>query len=411
MSFTVKVVKIKHDFFTTPKENRDMKLQKTAYELSESQVTTPPEIVSLYWDLVSKHRKQLNHVLDMGAGDAIFSNSGQFKKYDGVEIDAKKIKPTQDPKRIQIFNRCAFEHPISNYDACIGNPPYVRHHDLERKWKFKIAKKIEEEMSIKLNLHCNLYLYFMCLGLLKSTSDGLVALVIPFEWVNRPSAAPIRNYIKEKKWNVTVYEFEKDIFSDVQTTASISVIDKSKSEGTWSFYSVDEKLKIKERTGVTESGKDILAYSSRGEVWARRGMSPGTQKVFTLTETERKAKGLRKYRDVIPCVTSMMGLPRSVKKLNDKTFEKYFLKTDKKCWLIKSTQKNISERLRKYLKNVPPEKRDTWTCRKQRPWYSYEKLSLPTFLLHSGFVKTGPKVLLNEIKAQAVGSVYGINTA
>jgi predicted RNA methylase len=384
-----------------------MKLQKTAYELSQSQVTTPPNIVSLFWEVVKNYRKHFNRVLDMGAGDARFAVAKCYDQYDGVEIDSKKIRDVSNLKNVDIFNSCIFEHPFNNYDACIGNPPYVRHHDIETEWKFSTTKRIEEELEIKLDLHCNLYLYFMCFGILKTQQKGLVALVIPFEWVSRPSAAPIRNYIKRKKWNVSVYEFKESIFSKVLTTASISIVDKATSEGKWSFYSIDSNQNIKSRNGINESGTYILPYSPRGEVWARRGLSPGTQKVFTLTEDERKKAKLT-HKDVRPCITTMKSLPRTVKKLNKKTFKKYFVDAGQRCWLIRSTDKKISRRLRKYLNNVHEDVRNTYTCVNHDPWYSYEKFSIPKFLFHSGFVKEGPKVLTNEIKAQAVGSVYGV---
>jgi hypothetical protein len=49
-------------------------------------------------------------------------------------------------------------------------------------------------LKFKLNELCNLYIYFMCLALIKTKKDGIVALVIPYEWVSRPSANALREY-------------------------------------------------------------------------------------------------------------------------------------------------------------------------------------------------------------------------
>jgi hypothetical protein len=383
--------------------------RKTAYELSESQVATPHKIVTLFWRLASKRRKQLGAVLDMGAGDCRFARAGHFERYVGIEIDRARAKAATTPENGQIMTGCAFRHRALNYDACIGNPPYVRHHDIESPWKEETVDRIERDLGIKLNKHCNLYLYFFCLGLAKAQDNGLLALVIPYEWVSRPSAKPVRQYIVQNRWNVDVYRFKTPIFDNVLTTASISIIDKSKRDGRWRYFEIDSKYKIRRCASITESKKGVLNYSSRGEIWALRGLSPGTQKVFTLTEGERIHNGLSR-RDVLPCVTSLKHISRSIKVLSWPVFEKHFVNAGLRCWLIKSHKNKRSAALNAYLDSVPKKIRDTYTCRNQTPWYNYAPHPIPQLLVNSAFTKFGPKVLINSVQAGAVGSVLGIHS-
>ena len=121
------------------------------------------------------------------------------------------------------------------YDACIGNPPYVRHHDIESPWKESVVNRIDRELGVSLNKKCNLYLYFMCLGFLKTRGDGILSFVIPFEWVSRPSAEPVRAFIRQKGWEVKVFRFQRPIFPGVLTTASITIVNKRKTTGLWYF--------------------------------------------------------------------------------------------------------------------------------------------------------------------------------
>src|SRR5690349_9422628 len=111
---------------------------RTAYELRESQVSTPPQVVSLFWRLLRKYRKQrLDRVIDLGAGDGRFARGGQYRRYDGVEIDrapAGRRRPPLPPGA-RVHRKCAFRFEPDGYDAAIGNPPYVRHHDIETKWR------------------------------------------------------------------------------------------------------------------------------------------------------------------------------------------------------------------------------------------------------------------------------------
>lgn len=384
--------------------------KKDAYELSESQVATPKRVVSLFWRLARRQRRQLGAVLDMGAGDCRFANGGEFERYVGVEIDRQRSKSARLPANGTLVHGCAFKHSGKDYDACIGNPPYVRHHDIESPWKEDTVESIEGELGLTLKRNCNLYLYFLCLGLLKTHEKGLVALVIPYEWVSRPSASPLRDFIRQKKWNVTVYRFRERIFQGVLTTASVTIIDKGAADGKWTYFDLDRNFKPIARRGPAQAMEGVIDYQQRGQAWALRGLSPGTQKVFTLTEGERNHFGL-KMTDVVPCVTTLREVPRSVRVLTRTAFKQHLVDAGARCWLIKSHAKNISPTLQAYLDAVPEKLRDTWTCRNQNPWFRFRPHPTPQILLGSGFTSYGPKILINTVGARAVGSVWGIHSA
>ncbi len=381
---------------------------RTAYEIGQSQVATPEPVVSLFWRLTRQYRTRLRTVLDMGAGDCRFGKGGLFEHYIGVEIDGKRVANAKPPASGKIVCSCVFRHRGNHYDACIGNPPYVRHHDLQSPWKEQTVARLEREMEASLDKHCNLYIYFFCLALLKSHDDGLVALVIPYEWVSRPSAQGLREYIQRKRWNVAVYRFQMPTFEGVLTTSSISIVDKARREGRWRYYDITPGHRVVMRKGITDSKAGVLEYAVRGKIWALRGLSPGSQKIFTLTEGERVHAGLRK-RDVVPCVTSLRNVPRNLRTLTHATFHKYFVQTGQRCWLIRSHKDKRSAALDTYLEAVPEKDRQTYTCRNQTPWFKYLPHPVPQLLLGSGFTTFGPKVLHNAVRACAVGSTWGIH--
>ena len=212
----------------------------------------------------------------------------------------------------------------------------------------------------------------------------------------------------EKLWNVSVYRFQAPIFDDVLTTASISIIDKGTREGQWSYYNVLPDLSIQSRTGISGADPSILPHASRGDIWARRGLSTGSQRIFTLTETERIQAGLTED-DVLPCVTTMRTLSTSIRDLNQGAFKKNFVKAGRRCWLLRSADERLSNRVKRYLDGIPEQLRQTYTCLNQEPWYAYEQAPVPKLLFHSGFTAFGPKIVVNSVGAQAVGSVYGIH--
>jgi len=386
-----------------------MRNHKTAYELSRSQVTTPSEIVQLFWRVTHSYRSKFTKVLDLGSGDGRFAVGGNYDSYEGVEIDTSRCPLPNLPKTAEIFYKCAFDHNKDGYAACIGNPPYVSHHDIEEKWRNSIAQRVAKTIDVKINRKCNLYIYFIFLALLKTRPDGLVSVVVPYEWVSRPSATSLRSFINQNGWHVDTYRFAEPIFKGVLTTASISVIDKRNSDSQWCYHKINKQGNVSHDVNVTGSNREILPYENRGKMWAMRGMSPGTQKVFTLSEGERVHAGLR-YDDVLPCVTSMREVPSNLMRLTKSAFRKRFIETGAKCWLIKSYEDQISPQLQAYLDSVPENLRDSWTCKSRDCWYKYRLFDVPKMLVSTGFTSFGPKVLINTVNAHAIGSVCGIYT-
>lgn len=385
--------------------------KKSNYELSNSQVDTPSGIVELFWSIVKTYRKEkINNVIDFGSADCRFSQTDHFNYYLGVELDESRIKIPHDDERVEVINKCAFEVGYSEFDACIGNPPYVRHHDLEGHWKNKTAKELENRLNYKLNKHSNLFAYFIALGILKTHSKGIIAQIVPFEWVSRPSYKGLRDLIDRHEWQVDIYCFTSPIFAKVMTTACLTIIDKSKRSCGWNYFNINSENEISRRNGVCDSGLNILEYVNSDEtlLTVRRGISPGSQKIFTLTETERERHGLL-MTDVLPCVTSFKHLPYELEVLDEENFTKYFVNSNKKCWLIRSNEEPLNLRIKEYLDTIPEASRSNYTCSNQFPWYNFEKYKIGDILIASAFRAEGPKVLSNVHKVVAVNSIISIN--
>ena len=379
--------------------------------LSRCQVDTPERIVSFVWEVISLHRSELANVVDLGAGNGRFAAHGKLKyrSYTGYEIDGSRSGEICLPENAAIEKRCAFGIDSGDYDLCMGNPPYVRHHDLDTEWQEKVSEQLENRLGIRLKRTANLFALFLAQALAITKEDGLVAQIIPYEWLTRPSTAPIRELIKKNGWNVHAYRFVSEVFPRVLTTACITVIDKSRKDSVWSYSEVGEDFSIKPVKRVTGSRHNVIGYSRRGEFnFAKRGLSPGGNKVFCLTEGERLHHGLEIGKDVFPCLVSLRPLPDRIRVLTMKVFNKNYVETGQRCWLINNTATPGRE-LRGYLEHVPEEARNNYTCRNQNPWWGYSSHPAPEVLYNPGFVKSSPQFVDNRIGAIAVGSVFGIH--
>lgn len=381
--------------------------------LKRCQVETPPDVVRLIWGLASKMRggAVFDSVLDLGAGDGRFSHvSGMYGQYIGVEWDHQKVDSAKLPRDAKLIVADALAWKDGGFSICVGNPPYIRHHGLDSDWRNTALRSIVADGGPMLKKTANAFIIFLAQALLRTRQDGVVAQVIPYEWVSRPSAAELRDYIRANGWSVSVFRFESDIFPTVLTTASITIIDKASRSGEWTYGSIARDGKVCYSDNASGTSSPVIAYQNGEQVCKGiRGLSPGGQDIFVLTEEERLFHSLRKGVDVRPCVVSLKAVDESVDCLDKSTFDQLFVQRGARCWLIRSDKPRRSSQLQRYLDGISETSWQRYsTCVNRAVWWQYKPHPTPGLLMASGFTGKRPKSLINEIGAIAAGSVYGI---
>lgn len=380
--------------------------------LDRCQVDTPINLVKATWEHVQKVRPSVDRVLDFGAGDGRFARYGRYKRYIGYEIDRERSHDTALPPNAELRHCCAFSDIIQDADLCIGNPPFVRNQDLPTGWRRRASKVLFERTGVVVSGLANAWQYFFLLSLASLKADGLCALIVPYEWVSRPSVRSLRQYILTNGWNVSVYRLIDATFNSVLTTSSITIIDKAVRDRVWNYFEESSSGVYRPLSSPSGASSGVLKYLPWSKVGknvprAVRGLSPGTQKVLTLNEGQRVHFGLKVGRDVVPCITTLRHLPASVKILNKTSFEDYYLFPGKKCWLIRTDTKS-STVLKAYLDAVPDSAYQTSTCLKRVKWWKFNMPPIPKVFFAMSFRGKFPKAVINTLGARAVGGVYGI---
>jgi hypothetical protein len=381
--------------------------------LDRCQIDTPDHLVEATWRRVHALRRDIERVVDFGAGDARFAVGGRYRSYVGYEIDQGRMPKQPLPPAARVEHRCAFSAIVEDADLCIGNPPFVRNQDLPGDWRVRVAEKLAERSGVHLSGLANAWQYFFLLSLLSTKDDGLCALVIPYEWVSRPSVEALRAYVREQQWHVDVYRLSDHSFETVLTTASVTIVDKSRRDGQWCFYetTADGSDRPMSSTTGAEGGHLSYARSSlrQGLPRASRGLSPGTQQVFVLTEAERGHLRLKPGRDVVRCATTLRHLPSHCRELDERTFEKAYRDAGVRCWLINPAMATEPGPLRAYLDSVNPSAYATATCLERDIWWNFLMPSTPAALVATCFKSDTPKAVLNSAGAIAVGGLAGIH--
>lgn len=382
--------------------------------LDRCQVDTPPELVKTVWEEVARRRDTVGSVVDFGAGDGRFARQGSFASYQGYEIDWDRCSPDALPANAEIVHRCAFAKEIKGRDLAIGNPPFVRNQDLPDGWRQKVADRLQARSGVRLSGLANAWQYFFLLSLLSVRDDGLCALVIPYEWVSRPSVAAMRDYILRNGWGVDVYRLQDSTFGGVLTTASITIIDKAVTTARWRYFDHDGEgawRALESPTGSTQSHlpyRRAVAAEAGTVPHATRGLSPGSQRVFTLTEGERARLGLRVDDDVVPCVTSLRHIPAHLDTLDAEAFNLYYRHKGHRCWLLR-TDRPLSSRLSAYLDSVSPNEYATSTCLNRPVWWKYKMPMVADVLVATCFKGSATKACRNVIGATAIGGVASVH--
>lgn len=381
--------------------------------LDRCQVDTPDRLVQATWNHIHERRQTVGTVVDFGAGDGRFARHGRYDSYVGYEIDKDRSRGARMPAKAKLVHRCAFSLEVIDASVCIGNPPFVRNQDLPLGWRNEVAAKLRERAGVSISGLANAWQYFFLLAIASAAHDGLVALVIPYEWVSRPSAGHLRDFIRAQGWEVDVYRLVDAAFDSVLTTASITIIDKSAKSGRWRYFEEAENGTYRRLDSASGSSLGYLPYASgrcvsKEAPRAVRGLSPGTQKVFTLTEGERCHYGLLIGDDVVPCVTSLRGFMVGAGVLDDAAFRKTFRNEGQRCWLLR-TDREPSRRLKDYLQSVPESDYQTATCLQRDLWWKFKMPRVPEILIATSFKGEIPKFAINRVGAYAVGGVAGVH--
>ena len=386
--------------------------QDVSLYLGRCQHDTPDSLVEATWRHVLELRPHVGTVVDFGAGDGRFARGGQYKAYVGYEIDDRRTVAGKWPSGAEMLHECAFTSRIDNADVCIGNPPFVRNQDLPGGWREHAASVLRQRTGVTISGLANAWQYFFLLALASVHTEGLCALVIPYEWVSRPSARALREYLIAQQWRVRVYRLIDTTFDSVLTTSSITIVDKAARDGVWEYYEETASGKYTQLASPSGGASGVLEYLRRPATPKRtpraaRGLSPGTQAVLTLTDGERIHFGLHARRDVVPCVTTLRHLPNDVAVLDTAAHRAYYRAPGHKCWLIR-TDGSQSPALMAYLDGVPATMYDTSTCRARDVWWQYAMPTIPDALMSMSFKGAFPKAVKNAASVRAVGGVCGV---
>ena len=152
----------------------------------------------------------------------------------GIEIDTalyneaierlNKVTQTYGVANVKwnLYNQDALEYKeYGEYDFVVGNPPYIRIHDIdkEKREKFKTFDFTKGTTD--------LYIIFYEIGIKLLNENGVLSYISPNSFMKNTSQKHFRKYLTDNNLITKIIEYKSQVFYKVDTYSAIAVISKN----------------------------------------------------------------------------------------------------------------------------------------------------------------------------------------
>ncbi|MBB5707343.1 Eco57I restriction-modification methylase domain-containing protein [Sphingopyxis panaciterrulae] len=216
-------------------------------------------------------------VIDPGVGSARFlaAAGAAFPKAELVGIDVDPLATLMaranlavsgmgERSRVILGDFRDFDEKIAGKTLYIGNPPYVRHHQIEAKWKSWLADKAGE-LRLSASKLAGLHVYFFLATAANAKPNDVGAFITAAEWLDVNYGSLVRSLVLGDLGgkSVTVIEPTAQPFPDAATTAAITTFEVGASPTSVNFRRVDSLVKLGDIAKGRKVHRDRLATESR----------------------------------------------------------------------------------------------------------------------------------------------------
>ena len=188
----------------------------------------------------------------------------------------------------------------------VCNPPYVRHHHIEREKKAYLQKRVKDTAGISVSGLAGLHCYFLCLAHEWMADDGLAAWLIPSEFMDVNYGKAVKEYLLNNVTLLKIHRFDpQDVqFDDALVTSTVVWFKKSPPSATqgveissggmpsqpeWRKVIPASSLHISDKwSGMFSPDFNIVHQKTEngtiGDLFdIKRGLATGSNRFFMLT--------------------------------------------------------------------------------------------------------------------------------
>ncbi len=256
---------------------------------------TPIDIAKYICDWIS-HVRPIK-ILEPSCGDGIFIQALHDVGLKNIQIQVAEIDRNEADKAVELSKGLDIPldihlgdfldwatpviiHKHEQFDAVIGNPPFIRYQFLEKSFQDNI-EFLFKSLDLKFSKHTNAWVPFVLAGVSLLKPGGRLGMVIPSELINVMHSQPLRQFLGVECSKILIID-PKDIwFEDTLQGAIILLAEKKltnnceslgvaiKQVEGWDFLNIDPQTefeKAKPINGKTVSGKWTKAILNEKEI-------------------------------------------------------------------------------------------------------------------------------------------------
>ncbi|MGH8557731.1 MAG: Eco57I restriction-modification methylase domain-containing protein, partial [Methylococcales bacterium] len=304
------------------------------------------------------------------------------------------------------FTRIVVSNGLVAPNLILANPPYVRHHHLDRADKERLQTLARRMAAVEVNGLAGLYVYFLLLATAWMEENGYAAWLVPSEFMDVNYGASLKRFLTDRVALLRVHRFDADDvqFDDAMVSSVVLVfhkapppkehaveftfggsmaqpqthetvmLDRLRSSRKWTVY--PEHARNDRRTSTNGEGPTL------GDLFRiQRGIATGSNRFFVLERTEAARRDLpsKFLRPILPG-------PRHLKALViDRDKDGYPLIDRQLCVIDCELPEHVVETkypaLWAYLRTADALGiKDRYLVRKRSPWYRQEQRLPAPFL-------------------------------
>jgi len=288
----------------------------------------------------------------------------------------------------------------------LANPPYVRHHHIDRGNKERLQRLAYKMTGVEVNGLAGLYVYFLLLATAWMEDGGYAGWLIPSEFMDVNYGAALKRYLTDRVTLIRAHRFDPDDvqFGDALVSSVVLVFRKTPPPrghdveftfgGTMNEPHASDRIPLErlhesrkwtvypsharnDRHTVSDGNGPTLSDFFR----IQRGIATGSNKFFVLDRADAKRRGLpAKYlRPILPS-------PRHLKTTVVEGDDDGYPRIDRQlcvidCDLPEHVVEQRHPALWEYLRSAAALGiMDGYLVGKRSPWYKQEKRPSSPFL-------------------------------
>lgn len=355
----------------------------------------------------------------------------------GIEIDSRFVQAGRElwEKKGLEITQADFTRVMPNIgqrvNFLVTNPPYVRHHHLDKQQKAHLQSEVERRIGRKISGLAGLYVYFLLLSHTWMREGGVAAWLIPSEWMEVNYGEVLREYLTQDVTALRLHTFDAANvqFGDALVSSSVVYFRKCEpkpdnevrlTSGSLSAPEIDFSVPL-DHLREQPKWSSVIKYEGQAAGGFRhavgdllnisRGIATGRNKYFIRRREEWEQIGVpEEFRK--PILPSGRHLEGRIIEADDNGYPKVDpILEVLDCTLREEEIRNRYPALWTYLTNEEADKaRDSYLAQRRSPWYAQEQRdSAPLICTYMGRSDDGEspfKVFVNRSRAIAKNSLH-----